>query len=127
MALKILSAREFSVKLKATIHSTGRLGFTEATARELKLSKDSAVKFAQDESDENVLYLINCVAADEDSFKVTSAGNYFSVNTKALFDNLGYNYKSKNIMFDLVREKGIEDMEVYKLLKRENPRKQKTE
>lgn len=127
MGLKIISAKDYSVKLKASIHSTGRLGFTDVTARELKFSKESAVKFAFDEEDESTLYLINCPQGDEDSFKVTSAGEYYSVNTKALFDSLGYNYNTKNIMFDLVREKSIEDMEVYKLLKREKPRKQKLE
>jgi hypothetical protein len=127
MALKIISAKDFSVKLKATIHSSGRLGFTEATAKELNFTKDSAVKFAVDEVDESVLYLINCKEADEEAFKVNSAGLYFSVNAKPLFDSLGYEYKKKNIMFDMVREKEIEDMEVYKLLKREKQRKQKTE
>jgi hypothetical protein len=127
MALKIISAKDFSVKLKATIHSSGRLGFTEATAKELHFAKDSAIKFAIDEDDSNILYLINCKEVDDDAFKVNSAGLYFSVNAKPLFDSLGYDYKKKNIMFDLVREKDIEDMEVYKLLKREKPRKQKTE
>ncbi len=127
MGLKIISAKEFSVKLKATIHSSGRLGFTEATARELSFAKDSAIKFAVDEDDSGILYLINCKEADDDAFKVNSAGLYFSVNAKPLFDSLGYDYKKKNIMFDMVREKDIEDMEVYKLLKREKPRKQKTE
>lgn len=127
MALKIISAKGFSVKLKATIHSSGRLGFTEATAKELNFTKESAVKFAVDEDDNSVLYLINCKETDDEAFKVNSAGLYFSVNTKPLFDSLGYDYKRKNIMFDLVREKDMEDMEVYKLLKREKPRKQKTE
>ena len=37
MKLQILSAKEYNVKLKATIHSTGKLGFTEATAKELDI------------------------------------------------------------------------------------------
>lgn len=122
MELTILSAKEYVVKLKATIHSSGKLGFTETTAKELKLTKQSGIKFAND--NEKNLYLINCASYDEDSFRVLSTGNYFSVNAKVLFDNLGYDYKSKNIIFDIVKEKN-EDMEVYKLLKREKPRKQK--
>lgn len=120
MELKILSAKEFVVKLKATIHSTGKLGFTEATAKELKLTKQSGIKFATD--NDNNLYLINCRSYDEDSFRVLCTGNYFSVNAKVLFDNLGYDYKSKNIIFDMVKEKN-DELEVYKLLKREKPRK----
>lgn len=120
MKLQILSAKEYNVKLKATIHSTGKLGFTEATAKELKLTTESGVKFAM--SEENELYLINCPTRDDDAFKVLKAGDYFSVNTKALFDSLGYDYRKNNIMFDMVKEV-VDDMEVYKLIKREVPRK----
>ena len=107
MKLQILSAKEYNVKLKATIHSTGKLGFTEATAKELKLTTESGVKFAM--SEDNELYLINCPARDDDAFKVLKAGDYFSVNTKALFDSLGYDYRKNNIMFDMVKEV-VDDM-----------------
>lgn len=123
MALKIISAKEFSTKLKATIHSTGKLGFTEATAKELNFTKNSAVKFATDESDNNALYLINCKEADDETFKVLSASGYFSVNAQLLFDRLGYDYKNNIIIFDMTREKSVEGMEVYKLTKREKSRK----
>ena len=107
MKLRILSAKEYNVKLKATIHSTGKLGFTEVTAKELKLTTESGVKFAM--SEENELYLISCPARDEDAFKVLKAGDYFSVN-------------ANNIMFDMIKDI-VDDMEVYKLIKREVPRK----
>lgn len=125
MGFKIISAKDFAIKLKAAIHSTGKLGFTEATAKELSLTKNSFVKFAIDESDSKSLYLINGVDPDEEAFKVMSAGNYFSINTKQLFDSLGYDYKTKNIIFDMIKEKQYEERDVYKLLTREAPRKQK--
>ena len=80
MDFKILSAKNYSVKLKVTIQSTGKLGFTEATAKALKLSKDSGVKFAMNDKEE--LFLINCEQCDEDAFKVLKGGDYFCVNTK---------------------------------------------
>lgn len=120
MRLQILSAKKYNVKLKATIHSTGKLGFTEITAKELKLTTESGVKFAMNENHE--LYLINCPTRDDDAFKVLKAGDYFSVNAKALFDSLGYDYRKNNIMLDMVKEV-VDDMEVYKLIKREVPRK----
>lgn len=88
MGLKILSSKDYNVKLKATIHSSGKLGFTESTARKLRLSTTSAVKFAQDTEDEDILYLINLSEGDSDSFPVNKAGNYFYVNAKGLFDAL---------------------------------------
>ena len=120
MDLKILSAKNYSAKLKATIQATGKLGFTEVTAKALELTKDSEVKFAT--NDKGDLFLINCKQCDEETFKVLKGGDYFSVNTKGLFDSLGLNYKSNSIIFDMIKEDNPE-MEVYKLLKREKPRK----
>ena len=97
------------------------MGLTEATAKELCLTTESGVKFAQ--SDSGDFYLINCPEMDDDAFKVLKAGDYFSVNAKALFDSLGYDYVSNNIMFDMVKEV-IDNQEVYKLIKREKPRKE---
>ena len=77
-------------------------------------------KFAKDANE--TLYLINCPNCDDDSFQVTKAGMYYSINAKPLFDSLGYDYKSENIMFDLVREKH-DAYEIYKLIKRAKPRK----
>lgn len=118
-----LKASDYAVSLKATIHASGRLGFTEATSNALNLTKESHVEFARDEND--VLYLINNVADSTDAFKVLKAGNYYSVNTKALFDALDYDYKKHNIIFDLIKDNNYPDQEVYKLNKRSTPRKQK--
>jgi len=124
MGLTILSAKDYSVKLRAAIHATGRLGFTETTAKALGLTKESRIIFAKDD-DSDVLYMINHAEDDLDSFKVMQAGEYFSVNTTSLFDALNYDYKKKNIIFDLIRDNSHPDREVYKLNKREVPRKQK--
>lgn len=124
MKFKILSAKEFNLKLKCALHASGKLGFTEETARRLKFGNNSAVKFAIDEDDESILYLFNIQGEDEDSFKVNKAGAYFYVNAKAMFDMLGYDYTNKSIMFDMIEIKE-EQNEIYKLIKREKERKQK--
>ena len=83
MTIKILSAKEFATKLKATIQASGRLGFTGETAIALNLKAGKFAKFAKD--DENgALYLI--------------------IITKVMFDTLGYDYENNTIMFDLVRQ-----------------------
>lgn len=124
MGLIKLSASEYSQKLKASLHATGKLGFTEATSNALRLTKDSRVEFAKDD-ESDTLYLINNAKDTPDAFKVLKAGDYFSVNTKPLFDALDYDYKKNNIMFDLVRDNNYPDQEIYKLNKRSMPRKQK--
>ena len=124
MALKILSAKEYSTRLKTSVHVTGRYGFAEAAAIALELTKDSYVTFAKDE-ETDVLYLINNVENTPDAFKVMKAGEYFSINTKSLFDALGYDYVNNNITFDLIKDNSHQDMEVYKMLKKETLRKKK--
>lgn len=116
MNLKIFSARDYNARLKCTIHSSGKLGFTDETAKEFGLTTESGVKFASNESGE--LFLINCRnTVDEDAFKVCKSGQYFYVNAKPLFDSLGLDYKSNVIMYDLSKVEH-ETLELYKLNER---------
>lgn len=122
MNIRIFSAREYNAKLKCTIHSSGKLGFTDETAKELGLTVDSGIKFAADENDD--LLLINCrEGRDEDAFDVCKSGQYYYVNAKPLFDSLGFDYKNNVIMFDLSKVKH-DNLEIYKLNQRSKARKQ---
>ena len=49
MTIKILSAKEFATKLKATIQASGRLGFTGETAIALNLKAGKFAKFSKPE------------------------------------------------------------------------------
>lgn len=121
MEIRIFSAREYNAKLKCTIHSSGKLGFTDETAKELGLSVESGIKFAMNDKDE--LLLINCrLDKDEDAFDVGKSGTYYYVNAKPLFDSLGLDYKNNVIMFDLSKLKH-DTLEIYKLNQRSKPRK----
>lgn len=121
MNIRIFSAREYNAKLKCTIHSSGKLGFTDETAKELGLSVESGIKFAMNDNDD--LLLINCrTERDEDAFDVCKSGAYYYVNAKPLFDSLGLDYKNNVIMFDLSKVKH-DSMEIYKLTKRSKPRR----
>lgn len=94
-------------------------------AREMQLKKGSAIKFVMDEDEE--LYIINCPNGDEDAFPVLQSNEYFSVNTKVLFDNLNYDYRNLKYIFDMVRVKDEEE-EMYHLILRDNePRRAKQE
>ena len=122
MGYTLISAKEFNIKLKCTIHSTGKLGFTEAAAKHMGLTNQSYMQFARDDEDKDVLYLIHHKNENIDSFKVIKAGAYFYLNTKAMFDSLGFDYKKHTIIFDMVDQKE-DNLEVYKLIKRQKPRK----
>ena len=108
MAIKIISAKRFATKLKVTIQKSGRLGFTEETARYLNLDNEKFAKFAQD--DENgALYLIIYDMRDEDSFDIRSSSGYYYVSAKMMFDSLGMDYEKNVIMFDLVRKPSLDE------------------
>lgn len=128
MALIICENNELNRRLKCTIQRSGKLGFTETTAKHLQLDKVEAVQFATDDEDkeENTLYLINGVSESApNAFKVCKAGMYYHVNTKRLFEGLNLDFESNTIIFDLKREPKYEQMEVYRMIKRVLPRKKK--
>ena len=108
MTLKILSAKQFATKLKATIQASGRLGFTAETATTLDLKSGKFAKFAQDDQTKS-LYLIIINEGSEDAFSIRETSGYFYVPTKVMFDTLGYDYENGNIMFDLVRQHSLDD------------------
>ena len=102
MAIKLLSAKQFATKLKATIQASGRLGFTADTATALGLESGKFARFAQ-------LYLIINSERSEDAFEIRVSSGYYYVPTKVMFDTLGYDYENGNIMFDLVRQPSLDD------------------
>lgn len=102
--IQIIDTTQFRVKLKATIHSSGKLGFTKATADFLGLSSVPYVLFARDDEDSTLLFMAVLTEELPNSMKVNVSGKYFYVQTNLLFDSLGYDYRKKTIMFDLVRE-----------------------
>lgn len=119
--ISFIKTSDFNVKLKATIHSSGRLGFTAGTAISLRLSDKTYIKFAKDDEDENELFLVIFDQPDEDTFKVIKSGKYYYLPTTAMFQSFGYDFKKFNIMFDLVRMKDYDSIVngvVYKLNKR---------
>ena len=108
MAITIISAKRFTTKLKATIQRSGRLGFTEETARYMNLADEKFAKFAQD--DENgTLYLIIIDKCNEDCFDIRSSSGYYFVPAKMMFDSLGMDYEQNVIMFDLVRKPSLDE------------------
>lgn len=108
MTIKILSAKQFSTKLKATIQASGRLGFTSDTANALDFKAGKFAKFAKDD-ESNSLYLIIINEKSEDAFSIRESSGYYYVPTKVMFDTLGYNYEQGNIMFDLVRQPSLDN------------------
>ena len=81
MAIRIINAKQFTTKLKATIQFSGRLGFTEDTANALDLSVGKFARFAQDD-EKNTLYLIIIDKASEDALQIRLSSGYYYVRQK---------------------------------------------
>lgn len=127
MAIRIINAKQFTTKLKATIQFSGRLGFTEDTANALDLSVGKFARFAQDD-EKNTLYLIIIDKASEDAFQIRLSSGYYYVPTKMMFDMLGFDYEHNTIMFDLIRQPSLDaDLmgQAYLMKQRVNKRKDK--
>jgi hypothetical protein len=119
MELTFLSAAKYRTKLKATVHATGKLGFSEPTANALKITKGGGIKIGKDANGD--FFLVYCPEADEECFKIKKAGLYYYANTKGLFDDLGVDYKSYTVIYDLVKV----EPDIYSMNKRILMRKNK--
>lgn len=127
MGLKMLSAKDFYVRLKATIQASGRLGFTETTAKKLELDTEKWVKFAEDE-DSGDMYLAVCNEKSDDAFPVKASSGYYYVFAKNLFDAKGLDYTHQTIIFDLTTAPTYNDFfggSTYRMNKRVINRKKK--
>ena len=100
--MHILSIKQFNCKLKVTIQQSGRMNFTDETAKALELTSSKGVKFFMDGEPEQ-LYLAILEKPDEDSFRIRKSGAYYYVAAQLLFDELGVDYKNYTVFYDLVR------------------------
>ena len=122
MELKFINAESFDTNLKCSIHKNGKLGFSSSAINKLKIDNNKSVKFAQneDEDENGNLYVVIQDSITDDAFKINKAGDYYYMNTKAMFDELSYDYRNKTIIFDIVKtEIKHNELSVYKLIKRE--------
>lgn len=103
MGIQVLSAKKYTQKLKVTVQVTGRLGFSDETAKAFRFSEGAAyVKFLRD-PDTQVMYMAILYKEDEDAFKVCKAGLYYYLSTTQLFSELGVDYKNNTVIYDLLR------------------------
>lgn len=122
MALKKLVVSEYGVKMKATIQASGKLSFTDATAKNLELGENT--RFAIYQDDKAPLDRLYMVRADQDdeAFPVRKSGMYYYMATRTLFDILGIDYKRVTVLYDIVRDSSRDAEtggETYRLTRRD--------
>ncbi len=120
--MRLLSAKRYGIKLKATIQASGKLGFPKATSDILRFNERQYVYFLLDENEDD-LYMVILNEGNDDAFKVITSSGYYSLNTTSIFNELQYDYKNQTIIFDLVRAASLDEQyggEAYKMVKRVN-------
>ncbi len=111
---------------KATIHKNGNLGFSTKAVKLLGINKDTYLTLGRNKENlkDNNIYISVVDKENEFGLKVNKAGNYYYLNTKNFFADLGIDFVKKKIIYD-ISILNIEETIIYKLSMREIQRKNK--
>ena len=128
MKIKFFNPDSLDKNLKATVHKSGKLGFTVDAARRLKLetNKSAAIGTNEDDPSDDSLYIIIYNEVRNGAFRIAKAGQYYYINLKALFDALKINYKQESVVYD-ISEEPLGDEIVFKFSRRKNTKKPRIE
>jgi hypothetical protein len=102
--LELLSAYEVKHNIRLTIHLNGRLGFNAHAISSLGIKIGNGIKIMRnlkDPAGENLYCRIIPNQDDLTAFNISKAGQYYTANTRDLWDALGFDYLSRSIHFDL--------------------------
>ncbi len=119
MSLKFFNAEEIQNNAKCTIHKSGKLGFSMDAIEMLAIDETKKIGIARGEDYEETgnLYMKVFNHPEKGAFSVSKAGDYYYLNTKNLFNQLGLNYQKNKIIYDVV-EVEIDNETYYKLVRR---------
>jgi hypothetical protein len=109
---------------KATVHKSGKLGFSLGAHMMVDFEKNKLFKIGRkktesDATNNDVLIMLPVDSEDDLTFKVQSAGGYYYLKTKRLLNQLNIDYRneSETVSFDIdeIVEKG---KKYFKLVRR---------
>lgn len=114
MKLNFINPTSLDKNLKASIHKSGKMGFTIEAANKMKLSPGKSLSIATNGDDEtdNNLYIVVNDKKQVDAFPVLKAGAYYYLTTKELFKKLDIDYEKNSVSFD-ISSTDIDGMEVF--------------
>ncbi len=112
--------------IKATIHKSGKLGFSQPAIEKLELTKNSYVMIGTNklQNDDRAIYLKIARESDELVLKVNKAGQYYYLNTKDFFNENNIDFNKKKIIYDIV-DISEDNEKLFKLIPREKERQRK--
>ncbi len=92
---------------KATVHKSGKLGFSRAANKLIDFEKNKYFKIgrekAEGETATDILYLIPVEEKDKDefTFSIIKAGGYYSLKTKRLLNHMKIDYRDESVIFEI--------------------------
>jgi hypothetical protein len=93
--------------IKATVHKSGKLGFSQGAAKLIDFEANKMFKIGRKKVDSglnvDILYMIPVQHKDEMTFTALKAGGYYYLKTKRLLTQLGIDYRneSETVSFDI--------------------------
>jgi len=103
MKLKFITPAKQSPVYRASVHQTGRIGFTIQTANQFGITINKSMVLAVNEDDPNdtSIYGILSDKGLPDTYKIMKGGHYHSVNAKSFFDTVGIDYAKGHISYNV--------------------------
>jgi hypothetical protein len=92
---------------KATIHQSGKMGFSSGAAKLIDFENNSLFKIGRRRADNKpgfeILYLVPVAEKDDMTFQALRAGAYWYLKTKRLLSQLGIDYRNatETISYDV--------------------------
>lgn len=105
--------------IKATVHKTGKLGFSSGASKFMNLENVEYVNIGLNKADpeDDCLYMVKVNNETDKSFKVVKAGDYFYVFIKNILRELSIDYKNESVIYD-IEEMQQQENKIYKLCRR---------
>lgn len=106
--------------VKATVHKTGKLGFSSGANKFMKLAEIDYFNIGTNKKDpeDQSIYLVPIQEETDRSFKVVKAGDYYYVTIKNVLRDLKIDYKNETVIFD-IDEEDVNDITIFKLTRRD--------
>jgi len=105
--------------IKATVHKTGKLGFSSGASKFMNLENVDYVNIGLNKGnpEDDCLYIVKVNVETDKSFKVVKAGDYFYVFIKNILREQSIDYKNESVIYD-IEEIQQQENKIYKLCRR---------
>ena len=105
--------------IKATVHKTGKLGFSSGASKMMNLEEVKFFNIGLNRAveEDKSLYIVPIEKENDKAFKLVKAGEYYYIFIKNILRELKIDYKSESVIYD-IDEISSNNTVYYKLTRR---------